>query len=246
MMKNLKLTPVIFVFILLNFSVFVASLDSEAESIFSIRIIDFKSPVKLGEFSEFSYFTRSVSGVDGTAEINFWIEKDGEIITSGSDNIYLGNSEEKDRTTKIFIPSNFESGVYELKVEANYKGKLEEAHRTIQINVKQGFAGINGNFGGKFNISIVIALTMLAVLNIYVIYRLERGKINKALIEEKRFIKRHKLSVLTLSFFLILGVLVYYLNLINFLPEIPIYFYYLFLGVVLLLILVGKILKNPA
>ena len=230
-MKNIVIITIAFLIFLV---LFVGPINAQ-EPIFSIGIIDFQSPVKLGEFLEFSYSTRGVSGINETSDVNFWIEKDGKIITSGSDTIYLG-VEGKIRTANIFLPTSVKSGIYELKIEVDCEGHIRNAYRTIEINIKQGIATIN--FGsGKFNIFIIIALIILMILNIYMIYRIERKKIKKILLEEEQFIKRHKVPILILSFFLILGILVYYLDLINFLPGIPLYFYYLILGILLLLVL---------
>ena len=230
-MKNIVIITIAFLIFLV---LFVGPINAQ-EPIFSIRIIDFQSPVKLGEFLEFSYSTIGISGINGTSEINFWIEKDGEIITSGSDTIYL-EVEEKIRTADIFLPTSVKSGIYELKIEVDYEGHIRNAYRTIEINIKQGIATINSG-SGKFNIFIIIALIILMIFNIYMIYHIERKKIKKILVEEEQFIKRHKVPILILSFFLILGILVYYLDLINFLPGIPLYFYYLILGILLLLVL---------
>ncbi len=229
-MKNIGLIAAFLIF-----SVLLAGSINSQEPIFSIRIIDFQSPVKLGEFLEFSYSTMGVSGVNGTSEINFWIEKGDEMITSGSDTIYL-EVEEKTRTANIFLPTNVKSGIYTLKIEANYEGHIRSAYRTIEINVKGGTATINFGSGG-LNIAIIIALIILAILNIFIIFKFEKKKIEKVLLKEEKFIKRHKTSILILSFFIILGILIYYLNLINFLPKIPLYFYYLILVVLLLLVL---------
>lgn len=243
-MKDIKLITILLIFIViigafLIFSrgspILLGKVSSETEPIFSIQIIDFQSPVKLGEFLEFSYSTMGVSGINGTSEVNFWIEKEGEIITSGSDTIYLG-VEEKIRTADIFLPTSVKSDIYVLKIEADYEGHIRSAYRTIEINIKGGAATIN--FGsGKSNIFIIIALIILMILNIYSIYRIERKKIKNLILEEERFIKRNKVPILILSFFLIMGILVYYLNLINFLPGIPLYFYYLVLGILLLSVL---------
>ena len=229
-MKNIVIISIAF----LIFLVLLVGPINAQEPIFSIGIIDFQSPVKLGEFLEFSYSTMGISGINGTSEVNFWIEKGDEIITSGSDTIYLG-VEEKIRTADIFLPTSVKSGIYALKIEVDYEDHIRSAHRTIEIKVKGGTATIN--FGsGKLNIFIIIALIFLVVLNAYIIYHFEKRKIEKILVEEKRFIKRYRLLFLILSFFIILGILVYYLNLINFLPGIPLYLYYLVLGILLLLV----------
>ena len=244
-MKDIRLTTILLVFIVfigaflifsLGSPILLGKVSSDAEPIFSVRILDFQSPVDLGKFLEFSYATRSILGVNGTAEVTFWIEKSGEIISSGSDTIFLGNLEERTRTANIFLPSDFESGVYELKMEVDYQGYIQKAYRTIEVNVKGGFATVNLGFG-KTNILVISLLIFLAVVNIYIIYNFEREKIRKLLHEEERFFKRHKVSFLAISFFIILGVLVYYLNVIGFLPNIPFYYYYLILGVLLLVVL---------
>lgn len=238
-MKNIVIITIAFLIFLV---LFVGPINAQ-EPIFSIRIIDFQSPVKLGEFLEFSYSTMGISGINGTSEVNFWIEKGGEIITSGSDTIYLG-VEEKIRTADIFLPTSVKSGIYALKIEVDYEGYIRSAYRTIEINIEGGFATINFGFG-KFNIFIIIALIILMIVNIYMVYRFERKKIKKILVEEERFIKRHKERfILILSFFVILCILIYYLNLINFLPGIPLYFYYLALGILLLLVLLLSRLKK--
>jgi len=243
-MKNVRLITILLIFTILIGAFLIFSLgspillgkvSSETEPIFSVRIIDFQSPVVLGKFMEFSYTTRGVLGIDDIARITFWIEKDGEVITSGSDTIFLG-LEERKRATKIFIPSSFKSGVYELKMEVDYQGNIEKASRTIEVNVEGSSATINFGFG-KGNITIVSLLILLAILNIYIIYHFEKKKIKKIILEEEQFIKRHKISFLIVSFFIILGALIYYLDLIGFLPNIPFYYYYLILGVLLLVVL---------
>lgn len=222
---------------MLNFSGFVTSMDSNEKPIITVSILDFESPARLGDFMDFKYSLRGVSGINDVLNINFKIEKNEKIISSGSDAIYLSNTQEEIINTKVFLPSNLESGVYKLKIDVNYKNYSAESYRTIEVKVKGGVATVNPGFG-KLNISIIIALAILIVLNICMIYYIERKKIKKIVLEEERFIKKHKeMFILILSFFVILGILVYYLNLINFLPGIPLYFYYLALGISLLLVL---------
>ena len=241
-MKNIGMIAILLIFLgFLSFLVPVNATHSEVEPIFSIRVTDFKSPVTLGKFLEFSYFTKGVSGVDGIAKINFWIEKNGKAVTSGTDTIYLGK-EEKTTTADIFLPSSFESGIYELHLEADYKGHMAHAYRTIEINVEGGIAIINLGFG-KINVIIIFLLIVFAVLNIYIMYHFEKKKIKELLLEEERFFKRHKMSFLTISFFIILGILVYYLNLIGTLPGALLY-YYLALAVFLSAILSLEKLKK--
>ncbi len=241
-MKNKILIGLIIflVVIILNFSGFVTSIDSNANPIITIRILDFASPASLGDFTNFTYSVKSVSNINDVLHINFKIEKNEKIISFGSDTIYLNNTQEETITTKVFLPSNLESGIYKLKIDVNYKNYSAESYRTIEINVKQGLALISPGNKGDLKIYIIIILLILVVfLIITFIYKLERKKINDVFIKDKKFIKKYRLSILTLSLFLILGIIIYYLKLINALLEIPIGVYYLFLGIFLLIILIN-------
>ncbi len=110
--------------------------------LFDIKIIDFESPAKLGEFFEFTYLMKGMANISGDVEVNFWIEKDGEKVTSGSDTIYLGSFEEKTETTKIFLPTNIKSGVYTFYIQVLHQAYEAKSHRTIEIEVKEGIAEI--------------------------------------------------------------------------------------------------------
>ncbi|MDZ4226660.1 MAG: hypothetical protein U1B79_00960, partial [Candidatus Pacearchaeota archaeon] len=170
-MKDIRLITILLIFAVFIGAFLIFTFGSPAfsgqvtEPIFSVRIIDFESPVLVGKFMEFSYATRSVSDVDGAANIYFWIEKGGEVITSGHDVIFLGNFEERTRTAKIFLPSNFESGVYDLNIEVDYQGYTANSQRTIEMNVKGGLATVTAGIG-KSNLIIVSLLILFAVLNI--------------------------------------------------------------------------------
>ncbi len=119
-------------------------LDNKCVKLFDIKIIDFESPIKLGEFFEFTYFVKGMANISGDVEIYFWIGDEKEKITSGQDVIYLGNFEEKTETTKIFLPSTVESGVYKFFVQVSFGEYKVQSHRTIEIEVKKGFAEIKG------------------------------------------------------------------------------------------------------
>lgn len=245
-MKNRGLIGlIILLVIILNFSGFVTSIDSNENPIITIRILDFESPARLGDFTNFKYYLGGVSGINDVLNINFKIEKNEKIISSGSDAIYLNNSQEEIINTKVFLPSNLESGIYKLKIGVNYKNYSAESYRTIEINVKRGISLISFTNKGDLKIYIIIILLILLVFSIMTfIYRFERKKINDVLIKEKKFIKKYRLSILTLSLFLILGIIIYYLKLINALLGVPIGVYYSFLGIFLLMVLINIACKK--
>lgn len=182
---------------------------------FDIKIIDFDSPAKLGEFFDFTYFVKGVAEINSDVEIDFWIEVNGEVITSGKDVIFLGSFEEKTETTKLFLPSNVESGVYEFYIRVTHPSYSAESYRTIEIQVDEGFVKIIPIELKVLQIFAVIVLIILALIILFLIFYLERKKIKAGLILEERWVKKHKISVLAFSLFVVLGILAYSLNLIN-------------------------------
>lgn len=188
--------------------------DFRCVKLFDIEILEFESPVKLGEFFDFTYFMKGMADINGDVEINFWIEQDGNIVTSGSDVIYMGSFEEKTKTKKLFLPSDIISGTYEFFIKLDFETYTVDAHRTIEIIVgKEGLVTIKFSPEiGEFRIYIIAALIGLAVFIILLVFYFERRKIRAGIVKEGRWIKKHKVSILVFLLFLILGVLVYYLK----------------------------------
>jgi hypothetical protein len=194
-------------------------LNNKCAKLFDIKIIEFESPIKLGEFFDFIYYVKGLADINADVEINFWIEKGGEIVTSGSDVIYLGSFEEKTETTKIFLPSTIESGIYKFYVQVVHPSYSAESHRTIEVEVKGGIVTIIS--ADNLKTYIILGLIILALLILSIIVYLERKKIKKSIAwgfaQETRWFKRYKISVLVSALIVILGVLAYSLNLFEFL-----------------------------
>ena len=70
-------------------------LNSQCLKIFDLKILNFDSPVQPGEFFDFDYFIKGMANISGDVNMQFWIEQNGEIITTGNDIIFVGNFEEK-------------------------------------------------------------------------------------------------------------------------------------------------------
>lgn len=237
-LKNIFLILSFFIFILLN-SVFVMSendinnlTDSGEKIVLSMRIIDFDSPIKLGDFSEFTYLIESDSEIMEDVLLSFWVEGEGETVASGSDTIYIKRGE-KTETAKIFLPSNIESGVYNLNLKLNYKDYEIRSHRSIEIRVKGTSAIINPG-SGTFRFYFMISLIGLFILILTFVIYIEKKKIKETLIKEQKFIKKHRVHALIISLFLILWVLFYFFDLYYYLPEISFYFYFIFIGIIIL------------
>ncbi|MCK5043650.1 hypothetical protein KAR52_01445 [Candidatus Pacearchaeota archaeon] len=186
--------------------------NSKGQMFFGIKIIDFESPMELGKFFGFTYSVKGISDTNEDIEISFWIEKQGEIITSGSDTIFIGDFEEKIETTKIFLPKNVESGVYDFFVKVVCGNDEAESHRTIEIEIQKGMARIATAEGKVLNTYVISFLVGLAIFILSLIFYLERRKIKKQFRQGERWIKKYKLFVLALFLFIILGTLIYYLD----------------------------------
>lgn len=179
---------------------------------FDMEILEFESPVKIGEFFDFTYFIKAVAEIKGDVEIKFWIERDGNTITSGQDTIYFSSFEEKTKTKKLFLPENISSGTYIFYIEVTYGTYTASAHRTIGITVDGDLATIKVSPKIKdFAIYIICSLTGLALLTLFFICYFERKKIKTELIKEKKWIKKHRFLILALLFllFIVLGILTY-------------------------------------
>lgn len=117
---------------------------------FDIKILDVESPISLGESFDFMYFVKGVGSINNDVTIDFWIEKDEEIITSGSDIIFLGINEEKTESATLFLPTNIESGQYKFIIKVSYGNTKAEAHRSIELTVVNGEATIDSLFDIRF------------------------------------------------------------------------------------------------
>ncbi|MEK6760416.1 MAG: hypothetical protein AABX93_00675 [Nanoarchaeota archaeon] len=245
-MKNARLI------VFLALAVLVSSGFVESEDVFSdskkdiivIRILDFESPTKLGDFFNFQYYLRDVSGIDDAVVVDFWMEKDGREIAYGSDNFFLDTSN-RSIQSKIFLPSNLQSGIYSFNIRASHDEFSSASYRTIEIVVKDGFAVINGD-NKSMNI-IIVSLILLVIFNIGLIYHVEKDKIGRifnfreAFASEKDFLAKHRFTLLVSSFFVISWVLIYYLDYAEILPKNFAYVGYAVLGVLAVLILARTI-----
>jgi len=222
---------------------------------FDMEILEFESPVKVGEFFDFTYFLKAVAEINGDVEIKFWIEQDGNIVTSGQDTIYFSSFEEKTKTKKLFLPDDISSGTYIFYIEVTYGAYTASAHRTIGIEVKDGMAEIK--ISPDFTQYIIYGLIGLGIFIVFLIFYLERRKIKKGIINEERWIKKHKFSILIFILFVILGILAYYFkwyesianwipkvilwSKINILPYFDSYGYYILGGITVFIFIIGLI-----
>jgi hypothetical protein len=108
--------------------------------LFDVKIIDFESPIVLGDFFDFTYFVKGMAEVNGDVIINFRIEEGGNVVSSGFDVVYFGSFEEKTETTSLFMPSDTRSGTYDFIIEVNLGTYFAQSSRTVEISVDDGVA----------------------------------------------------------------------------------------------------------
>jgi len=133
------------------------------------------------------------------------------------------------------LPNNIESGIYTFVVQVDHEKYSARSERTIEISVGEGGIVRITEIKGLI-IFAIIFLIILAIIILSLIFYLERKKIKAGLLE-KRWIKKHKVSVLAFTLFIVLGILFYFLNLFDpliLLIKIP-FFYYTLITIFVLL-----------
>jgi hypothetical protein len=184
---------------------------------FEVTIKDFGSPAKLGDFFNFNYSLRTTSVINDYIDINFWIEKNDEIVSSGSDRIYM-DVIEKTGNVELFLPFGLKPGIYDLHTEINYEGSVSVSHRTIEIGLENGIAKI----GPGVSIQLYVHHHYIPILIILI-----------SLILFFIFIRRYRFCTLTIILFFGFWLIFYYLG-VRPLERINISFFYLTLLILFL------------
>lgn len=166
--------------------------------LFDAEIKEFESPIKLGDFFDFTYFIKGMADINGDVEIDFWIEQDDKIVTSGKDTIYLGSFEEKTKTTKLFLPSDVKTGTYTFRLEVSYGTYTAKSHRTVEIAIKDGTATIKMVSG--FSKYVPYGLGALGILMLFFLIYLGKERIinslkKKHVTHKKSWVPKYKLSL---------------------------------------------------
>lgn len=228
--------------------------------LFDMEILEFESPVKIGEFFDFTYFVKAVAEINGDVEIKFWIEKDKNIITSGQDTIYFKGYEEKTKTKKLFLPEDISSGTYTFYIEVTYGKYTASAHRTIGIKVKDGMATIEipAQTSNMKDYIIYGLIVIIVLILIYILY-LQKKKIIKRIVKTGKNIKKDIFKILIPLLIITIITLAYYLGLHkqitnwipktilwckqNLVPHLILYWHYI-LTIIVLLIIIKLILSR--
>ncbi len=182
---------------------------------FDVEILEFESPVKVGEFFDFTYFLKAIAEINGDVEVKFWIEQDGKEITSGQDTIYFAGYEEKTKNKNLFLPADIDSGTYTFYIEVTYGTYSAKAYRTIGIVVDGDSAVIMSAPEAKTLVPFIIGgLVVLGLIILIGLFYFERKKIT-----ENKWIKKYRLLIGGSLLFIILGILGYYFDLYSKIGE---------------------------
>ncbi len=101
--------------------------------LFDVRIIKFISPIETSKVINFTYLIKGKGYVKGDVIINYWLEKNNQILSQGKDTVYLDEYEEKGLIASLPLPTNTSEEPYLLYVSVDYQSYKTKASRTIEI-----------------------------------------------------------------------------------------------------------------
>ena len=110
-----------------------ACLNRKCVSLFDVKVINVESPIEQGQFFNFTYLIKGMANISGDVIVEFWVEKDKQKVTSGSDTIYLGSYEEKTETASLFLPTYVVNDEYDFYVMVTYLDYKAKAYRKIEV-----------------------------------------------------------------------------------------------------------------
>ncbi|MBT6775079.1 hypothetical protein HOA91_06960, partial [Candidatus Woesearchaeota archaeon] len=153
---------------------------NQCVKLFDVKVLDVDSPIGDDGLLGFTYFIKGMADINGDVVVNFWLEKDGEKISSGQDVIYLGSFEEKTEQTKIFVPQELTAGAYEFYVQVSFENYQALSHRTIFVEEKDGLLEVRVDEPSSFWKMIglifagIVCLLLIIVLTLYLYPKFKR------------------------------------------------------------------------
>jgi hypothetical protein len=99
---------------------------------FDVKIVRADTPVKAGETFDFVYLLKNPLGSPVDAEVEYWLEKDGEKIVEGREVVFIGKGEEKEFESNLPLLGNM-LGKYQLVVQLVFEGTKVFATKDIEV-----------------------------------------------------------------------------------------------------------------
>ena len=101
--------------------------------IFDLKVLTFDSPISSGEMFDFTYFVKGMADISDDVDIEFWLARNEQKITSGNDIIYVGSFEEKIESGALHLPSNTNEGMYQFYIKLKYQDYEIISSRTVEV-----------------------------------------------------------------------------------------------------------------
>jgi hypothetical protein len=106
--------------------------ENQCLRIFDLKIVQVDSIIP-GDSFGFTYFVKGMANISGDVTMDFWLDKKGNEVSSGSDTIFIGDFEEKIEYGTLFVPTDLSLGVYTFYVKLYFDGYEVISHRTVEI-----------------------------------------------------------------------------------------------------------------
>lgn len=107
-------------------------LDHKCIKLFDVQILQVDSPIGPGEVLDFRYLIKGIGVFKGDVIVDFWAEKDGVKVISGSDVVYLGEYETKIVDGMLNLYKDM-LGKYKLFVRISYNEYSAAANRPFEV-----------------------------------------------------------------------------------------------------------------
>lgn len=107
--------------------------------IFDLKILTVDSPVQPGDFFDFSYLVKGIGDISGDVTLDFWLEKGGNKVVSGTDVIFIGKNDQRIEATNLFLPTTLPEGKYTFKIQLTYDRYQIVSSRTVEVKVPAEF-----------------------------------------------------------------------------------------------------------
>ncbi len=122
------------------------------EGEFEIIIVRIDYPVEVGEKFDFTYILINNTSSAGNAYVEYWLEKDGKKIVSGSETIYLQAGEQKEINENLLLTGEMD-GDYQFKLMMTREGQdpitLERPSRIMlgaPTVIELGFVSLEASY----------------------------------------------------------------------------------------------------
>jgi len=99
---------------------------------FDVKIVRADTPIKGGQVFDFTYLVKNPLGKAVDAEMEYWLEKDGEKLVEGREVVFVGAGEEIQFESNLNLLEDM-LGKYSFVVQLNFEGTRVFATKDIEV-----------------------------------------------------------------------------------------------------------------